>query len=175
MSHGGRRGFGRALDFQTLSPLFQTLVSTPLRHDLLCSFNQNLLVAQEGGERVHTGDLVRLFRVGSLSGRVDRGAGGATLLSGMGPQFPWPGEGSPFLILCPPSWKLGRIHWPWPCPLWPRPRTLPYCQVLQPLLCHSGNFPYTFLFLLHLLFVAVFLTWGPTPGMVHLENAALQN
>lgn len=121
MSHGGegRGASGRALDSQAFSSLFQKLGSTPLRDDLLCSemiygddllcsFNQNLLLAHCGGYGGgHTSGWYRGVTAGSPRRTIwSEGQTGLTLLSGKGPQFsPWLGEGSPFSHSLSP--KLG--------------------------------------------------------------------
>lgn len=88
-------------------------------------------------------------------------------------SFPGQEKARPFSssVLRAGNWDASTGHSPVHSGLDPEPFPIAKCS------SHSFAILETspILFLLHLLFVAVFLTWGPTPGMVHLENAALQN
>lgn len=126
----GRRVSGRVLDFQRLSPLFQKLVWIALRDDLLCSFNQHLLLAHGGPES--TPVTLSASPGWTQSGEVaERQAGPPTchVRACMQLSLARRRQSCSFAspVSCPVLHTGSRdfaldfphvhIHWPWPCPL----------------------------------------------------------
>lgn len=113
LSSGGRRGFGRALHFQTLSFVSETCVDASCVHSTRISF-----LPTRGGGPEYPPSVISADSPGwtGWKGRTE-GPAGLPTCQVRACSSPWLGEGSPFLILCPPSWKLGPTHWPRPCPL----------------------------------------------------------